>query len=90
MDAKFKTNVIFCRFQSDQIGSMCFMIDWYQLPAKSVRSLILMIAMSSQPMKISAGRMIDLSLTTFGTVRNYCSILSMRSKSIILKINLSF
>ncbi|KAH0951225.1 OrL18 [Eciton burchellii] len=54
--------------KSDQIGSMCFMIDWYQLPAKSVRSLILMIAMSSQPMKISAGRMIDLSLTTFGTV----------------------
>jgi len=62
------------------------MIDWYQLPAKSVRSLILMIVMSNQPMKISAGRMIDLSLATFGTVRN-CSFLFMQSKFIVLKIN---
>ncbi|EZA52115.1 ObirOr5-L35 [Ooceraea biroi] len=54
--------------KSSQIGLMCFMIDWYQLPAKSVRSLVLMIAMSSQPIKISAGRMIDISLATFGNV----------------------
>jgi len=52
------------------------MIDWYKLPAKSVRSLIMIIAMSDQPMKISAGKMIDLSLATFGTVRN-CFILFM-------------
>lgn len=57
-------------FQSSQIGSVCFMIDWYQLPAKTVRSLVLVIAMSSHPIKISAGRMIDLSLATFGIVRN--------------------
>ncbi|XP_032669637.1 odorant receptor 4-like isoform X2 [Odontomachus brunneus] len=54
--------------KSGQIGSICFMIDWYQLPAKSVRSLILVIAMSSHPIKISAGKMIDLSLATFGNV----------------------
>ncbi|XP_018312501.1 LOW QUALITY PROTEIN: uncharacterized protein [Mycetomoellerius zeteki] len=53
---------------SSQIGTRCFMIRWYQLPAKSVRSLILVIAMSSHPIKISAGRMIDLSLATFGNV----------------------
>lgn len=46
------------------------MIRWYQLPAKSIRSLVLVIAMSSHPIKISAGRMIDLSLATFGNVRN--------------------
>lgn len=57
-------------FQSSYIGSICFMIDWYQLPAKTVRSLVLVIAMSSHPIKISAGRMIDLSLATFGNVRN--------------------
>ncbi|XP_018343963.1 PREDICTED: uncharacterized protein LOC108749643 [Trachymyrmex septentrionalis] len=53
---------------SSQIGTRCFMIRWYQLPAKSVRSLVLVIAMSSHPIKISAGRMIDLSLATFGNV----------------------
>lgn len=46
------------------------MIRWYQLPAKSVRNLVLVIAMSSHPIKISAGRMIDLSLATFGNVRD--------------------
>jgi len=46
------------------------MIRWYQLPAKSIRSLVLVIAMSSHPIKISAGRMIDLSLATFGNVRD--------------------
>ncbi|XP_039304866.1 odorant receptor 13a isoform X2 [Solenopsis invicta] len=54
--------------KSSQIGTRCFMIRWYQLPAKSMRSLILVIAMSSHPIKISAGRMIDLSLATFGNV----------------------
>ncbi|XP_012214673.1 odorant receptor 4-like [Linepithema humile] len=54
--------------KSSQIGSMCFMIDWYQLPPKSIRSLILVIAMSSHPIKISAGNMFDLSLATFGNV----------------------
>ncbi|XP_014476876.1 PREDICTED: odorant receptor 4-like [Dinoponera quadriceps] len=54
--------------KSSQIGSICFTIDWYQLPVKSIRSLILVIAMSSHPIKISAGRMLDLSLATFGNV----------------------
>ncbi|CAL1689222.1 unnamed protein product [Lasius platythorax] len=54
--------------KSTQIGSTCFMIDWYQLPAKPVRDLVLVIAMSNHPIKISAGRMIDLSLATFGNV----------------------
>ncbi|XP_072747235.1 uncharacterized protein [Anoplolepis gracilipes] len=54
--------------KSSQIGSTCFMIDWYQLPTETVRSLVLIIAISSHPIKISAGRMIDLSLATFGNV----------------------
>ncbi|XP_020295557.1 odorant receptor 4-like [Pseudomyrmex gracilis] len=54
--------------KSSYIGSICFMIDWYQLPAKTVRSLVLVIAMSSHPIKISVGRMINLSLATFGSV----------------------
>lgn len=47
------------------------MINWYQLSPKSARSLILMIAMASRPIKISAGRMADLSLSTFGNVRHF-------------------
>ncbi|XP_036147232.1 odorant receptor 43a [Monomorium pharaonis] len=54
--------------KSSQIGSICYMINWYQLSPKSTRSLILILAMSSHPIKISAGRMVDLSLTTFGNV----------------------
>jgi len=54
--------------QSSQIGYICYMINWYQLSPKSARSLILIIAMASHPIKISAGRMVDLSLSTFGNV----------------------
>lgn len=57
--------------QSSQIGSICYMINWYQLSPKSARSLILILAMSGHPIKITAGRMVDLSLTTFGNVRRY-------------------
>ncbi|XP_025986686.1 odorant receptor 43a-like isoform X1 [Solenopsis invicta] len=54
--------------KSSQIGSICYMINWYQLSPKSARSLVLILAMSSHPIKISAGRMVDLSLMTFGNV----------------------
>ncbi|KAL6426529.1 hypothetical protein ACFW04_009154 [Cataglyphis niger] len=54
--------------KSSQIGLICYTINWYQLSPKSARSLILMIAMASHPIKISAGRMVDLSILTFGNV----------------------
>ncbi|KAL6259086.1 hypothetical protein P5V15_009008 [Pogonomyrmex californicus] len=54
--------------KSSQIGTKCFMTTWYQLPAKSIRDLVLLIAMSNHPIKFSAGRMVDLSLATFGNV----------------------
>ncbi|XP_025265297.1 odorant receptor 13a-like isoform X2 [Camponotus floridanus] len=54
--------------KSSQIGYICYMINWYQLSPKTARSFILMIAMASHPIKISAGRMADLSLSTFGNV----------------------
>lgn len=60
------------------------MIDWYQLPSKSIRSLILIIAMSSHPIKISAGSMFDLSLATFGNVRNIYYRLFIYIKLIII------
>ncbi|XP_016910431.2 odorant receptor 4-like isoform X5 [Apis cerana] len=54
--------------KSSSIGLSCFMIDWYYLPSKTIRGLILMIAISSNPTKISAGGIVDLSLSTFGNV----------------------
>ena len=41
------------------------MINWYHLSTKHMRSLILIIAMSNYPMKLMAGKMIEMSLATF-------------------------
>ncbi|KAG9435161.1 odorant receptor 58 [Apis mellifera carnica] len=54
--------------KSSNIGIVCCMIDWYQLPIKTIQGLILMIAMSNSPAKISAAGIADLSLSTFGSV----------------------
>ena len=57
--------------QSTNVGISCCMIEWYRLPAKTVHDLILIIAMSNNPAKISAGKIVDLSLTSFGSVGFY-------------------
>ncbi|XP_017795970.1 PREDICTED: odorant receptor 4-like [Habropoda laboriosa] len=54
--------------KSSSVGLSCFMISWYHLPTKTIHGLILIIAMSSNPAKISAGKVVDLSLSTFGNV----------------------
>ncbi|XP_076475265.1 uncharacterized protein LOC117157721 [Bombus vancouverensis nearcticus] len=54
--------------KSTSVGISCYMIDWYRLPIKTVQDLILIIAMSNSPAKISAARIFILSLPTFGNV----------------------
>ncbi|XP_043517108.1 odorant receptor 4-like [Frieseomelitta varia] len=54
--------------KSANVGISCCMINWYRLPIKTSQGLILIIAMSNNPLKISAGRIIYLSLSTFGSV----------------------
>ncbi|KAK9299142.1 hypothetical protein QLX08_007759 [Tetragonisca angustula] len=54
--------------KSTSIGVSCCMIDWYRLPTKTTQGLVLIIAMSNTPMKISAGKIIYISLSTFGNV----------------------
>lgn len=44
------------------------MIDWYRLPWKDVRGLVLILAMSNSPNNLTAGYLIELSLTSFGDV----------------------
>ncbi|KAF3424619.1 hypothetical protein E2986_11704 [Frieseomelitta varia] len=43
-------------------------LDWYQLSVKNARSLILIIIMSNNPMKVTVANMIQLSLVTFTDV----------------------
>ncbi|XP_012350970.2 uncharacterized protein LOC105737471 [Apis florea] len=65
--------------KSSNIGLSCFMIDWYYLPSKTIRGLILMIAISSNPTKISAGGIVDLSLSTFANTSSSLLIIDYRS-----------
>lgn len=44
------------------------MIDWYRIPNKGAIDLILMMAMSNATIKLTAGKFMDLSLTSFCSV----------------------
>jgi len=44
------------------------MTDWYNLHHKTARDLILIIARSSNVIKITAGKLFHLSIATFGDV----------------------
>ncbi|XP_050583679.1 odorant receptor 4-like [Bombus affinis] len=54
--------------KSTSVGISCYMIEWYRLPGKTMQDLILIIAMSNSPAKISAGRIFLLSLPAFGNI----------------------
>lgn len=44
------------------------MTNWYQLPHKTMVSLILIILRSSKVIKITAGKIFHMSISTFGDV----------------------
>lgn len=52
------------------------MTNWYLLPGNSALGFVLIILRSSIMVKITAGKMIELSLSTFGNVsiRKYVSL----------------
>ncbi|KAK2583207.1 hypothetical protein KPH14_009227 [Odynerus spinipes] len=54
--------------KTSQVGAKVFTINWYCLPPEAARALVLIIAVSHKPVKITAGRLIDLSLFTFGNI----------------------
>ncbi|XP_014484212.1 PREDICTED: uncharacterized protein LOC106749356 [Dinoponera quadriceps] len=54
--------------QCQKIGDMAYMTDWYQLHHKIAIDLILIISRSNAVIKITAGKMIQLSIATFGDV----------------------
>lgn len=48
---------------------MVYMTNWYQLPDKDILNLIMIISRSSVEVKITAGKIITMSIYTFGNVR---------------------
>ncbi|XP_012230139.1 odorant receptor 10-like isoform X2 [Linepithema humile] len=54
--------------QCKKIGETAYMIDWYRLPHKTALGLILIISRSSAVIKITAGKLIQLSIATFSDV----------------------
>ncbi|XP_011880177.1 PREDICTED: odorant receptor 4-like [Vollenhovia emeryi] len=50
------------------VGEMAYMINWYNLNHKTAIGLVLIIARSSNVIKITAGKLFHLSIATFGDV----------------------
>lgn len=44
------------------------MIDWHRLSRKKALAVMLMITMSNSSVKLTAGNIIDLSISSFGDV----------------------
>ncbi|THK33031.1 odorant receptor 67c [Diachasma alloeum] len=54
--------------QEDKVGRTAYMIKWYELPPKSARDLIFLLAMTKTPICITAGKMAELSFQSFSGV----------------------
>ncbi|XP_024869577.1 uncharacterized protein LOC112453202 [Temnothorax curvispinosus] len=49
-----------------KVGEVSYMIDWHLLSGKKGLALVLIIAMSNSSVKLTAGNLFELSLSTFG------------------------
>ncbi|XP_025159030.1 odorant receptor 4-like isoform X2 [Harpegnathos saltator] len=54
--------------QAEKVAIESRELEWYNLPEKKMRSIVLLMIMSNYPPKISAGKIMVLSLKTFGDV----------------------
>ncbi|XP_043488154.1 odorant receptor Or2-like [Polistes fuscatus] len=54
--------------QCKKVGAATYNVEWYRLPKNISLGLILLIAISNYPPKITAGKLFELSLFTFGSV----------------------
>nr|XP_031834878.1 uncharacterized protein LOC116428001 [Nomia melanderi] len=51
-----------------KLGLAAYMIDWYRLPGKDALGLILIFAISNSSIKLTAGKLAELSLASFCSV----------------------
>ncbi|XP_026668771.1 odorant receptor 4-like isoform X2 [Ceratina calcarata] len=54
--------------ESEVLGLTSCTLNWYRLQPRQARTLILIIVMSNYPMKLTAGKMLEMSLATFTDV----------------------
>ncbi|KAL0117091.1 hypothetical protein PUN28_010140 [Cardiocondyla obscurior] len=54
--------------QAERVASTSCELEWYRLPDKKARGIVLVIIMSNMPTKITAGKIMDLSFKTYGDV----------------------
>ncbi|KAF7381373.1 hypothetical protein HZH66_013767 [Vespula vulgaris] len=78
--------------QAEKVALTSCVLDWYRLPNNKAKSVILIMAISHCPMRITAGNVIELSLQTFGqvikTAAAYCNILRTIHANNFLHYNL--
>ncbi|XP_067214207.1 odorant receptor 43a-like isoform X3 [Linepithema humile] len=53
---------------ADIVATESCELEWYRLPDKKARNVVLLMLMSTAPTKISVGNVVDLSFETFGNV----------------------
>ncbi|KAK0173645.1 hypothetical protein PV328_006811 [Microctonus aethiopoides] len=73
--SSFISNIfIFCYIgeclteKCNEVGTATYMIDWYRLSPKMGQSLILIIQIAQTPVFLTAGKLCNLSIFTFGTI----------------------
>ncbi|KAG9435133.1 odorant receptor 22c-like [Apis mellifera carnica] len=54
--------------QCKKVGEISYMVDWYRLEGNKKLCFVLIIAMSNSSIKLTAGNMVELCLTTFSDI----------------------
>ena len=54
--------------QTEKVGEVAYMIEWYRIRGKKKLCCVLIIAMSNSSIKFTAGNMVELSIYTFSDV----------------------
>ncbi|XP_011684693.1 PREDICTED: uncharacterized protein LOC105448031 [Wasmannia auropunctata] len=54
--------------QAEKVARTSCVLEWYRLPDKKARAIVLVIIMSNLPIKITAGNIVELSLKTYGDI----------------------
>ncbi|KAL0117089.1 hypothetical protein PUN28_010139 [Cardiocondyla obscurior] len=54
--------------QAEKVARTSCVLEWYRLPNKEARGIVMIIIMSNMPTKITAGKIMDLSFKTYGDI----------------------
>ncbi|XP_011684381.1 PREDICTED: odorant receptor 4-like [Wasmannia auropunctata] len=54
--------------QAEKVARMSCVLEWYRLLDKKARAIVLVVIISNLPTKVTAGKIVDLSLKTYGDI----------------------